>query len=266
MIPFALTVFLIAGQGASPAPAVLSQQSAPPSFDLTIENGRVVFARAAGTQVVVIAKRLSEILKVPVNVTPELAKSRVTFRPLKNVSLAELLLQLTPGPLVDTREPWGGEPKLVAIHLGADLSAEAAGDPAPSGMLVEGNTDEDLVDDRQDPTAIQEPKARPSPSPSPTPADPKGPFLRVSKENGGRVTVRAREQGLGSVLFQIAQAYGVRFDMHVSEAPEVPSLFIYAALPSELPGILGPGSGLVVRRNIATAEERPLQFFLDPSA
>lgn len=235
-----------------------------PSFDLAMVGERIAGARAANAPLTLVARRLSEVLKVPVRVSPELSKTVVSFRMAQGGSLTDLLTHLAVASYLDTRESWGADPKLVGIVLGGELSASWAEDnPATAGILVEGHTDEDLGDESQGPPA-QEKKPAPTPSPTPAPEDPEGPFLRVTREPGGRISVRARDQALGTVMFQIAQAFGVQFDMRVSEAPIVPDLSISAAVPSDLPGILGPGAGVLVRRNTGTGEERALRFFLDP--
>lgn len=258
MVPL-LTALLLCTQGEKGATPKVT--GAP--FELTMEGSQVVHSRAVKAPLSLVARRLSEVLKVPVKVSPDLSKVVLSFGALKQASLTELLLQVTPDSYLDTRESWGADPKLVGIVLGGELSAASADDDAmPAGMLVEGHTDEELVAENE--TRPVSPGKPPSPTPTPAPEDPEGPFLRVTKEPGGRISVRARDQGLGAVLFQVAQAYGVRFDMRVSEAPTLPELSISSALPSDLPGILGPGVGLTVRRNIATGEERALRFFLDP--
>ena len=258
-LPLALGLLLTAQ-----AP-ITANAAKPAAFDLEMSGERVVHAQARQASLVSIARRLSTLLKVPVHVSPDLAKSRVTFEPLKNAPLSALLMRLTASPLVDTREQWGAEPKLVAIHIGADLATPdpTQGDQIASGMLVEGHTDDDPGEEGTD--APANPEKRAAPQPTATPAEPEGPFLRVRKEDNGRISVRAREQGVASVLFEVALAFRVRFDMRVSEGPVVPELSAIAALPSELPAILGPGVGLLLRRNLATGEERPLRFFLDSS-
>jgi hypothetical protein len=261
MLTSLLMTLLLSAQGEQGA----AKKEAGSPFELTMEGTRVVQALAGKAPLSLVARRISETLKVPVQVSPDLSKTVVSFGALKQASLTELLLQVTPAAYLDTRESWGADPELVSIVLGGALSALSADDePAPAGMLVEGHTDEELVGETDTQPDSPEKRPSPSPTPTPTPEDPEGPFLRVWKEAGGRISVRAREQSLGTVLFQIAQTYGVRFDMRVSEAAIIPDLSISAALPSDLPGILGAGVGLLVRRNATTGEERPLRLFLDP--
>lgn len=244
------------------APVQAAPQAAAPPFELVMEKGRILRAWATNAPIEAIARRLSEALAVPVRVAPESAKARVSFAAIERASLSELLLRVTPAPLVETQETWGGDSKLVGVLLGGATLTSPDDPPAAAGVLVEGHTDEELIGE-DDAVEGRPSKPIPSPSPTPTPAEPEGPFLRISKDETGRVSVRARDQGLGVILFQLSQAYRVRFDMRISEAPTVGELSIVNALPSDLPGILGAGVGVVVRRNIATGEERPLRFFLD---
>lgn len=263
LIPI-LIAFVVSAPGAQGSGA---PKEPPVPFELAMDGGRVVAARAANAPLPAIARRLSEALKVPVKVSPDLARTTVSFRMASGGSLTDLLSHLAAASYLDTRESWGADPKLAGIVLGGELSASSTEDnPATSGMLVEGHTDEDLVGDDETPQeGAKRTTPTPAPSPSPAPEEPEGPFLRVTKEPGGRISVRARDQALGTVMFQIAQTFGVQFDMRVSEAPAVADLSISAALPSDLPGILGPGAGVLVRRSIGTGEERALRFFLDPA-
>lgn len=237
---------------------------APPAaaLELVFSGERVQRAVGRDVPIEVIAKEISKALKVPVKVAPEIVKTKVTLRILKDAPLADLLTKLAPAAFVDVREHAGEPSALVGIHIGPERFEPPNEESPMMGAFVEGNTDDDDAAEAEAKGLPVERKPKPTPSPTP---EPEGPFLSVSKDEVGRVSVSGRDQGLGTILFAVAQAYRVRFDLRVVESPMIPSVSIVGALPSEVPQLLGLESGAIIRRNVASGEERPLRFFVEPN-
>ena len=210
-------------------------------------DGSVQEARATGVAARVVVERLHDMLGLEVVVAPQLAGRRVDFR-LRNRPLDDLLRELAPAVYVDWRYVADDPPRRLAIHLLGDSEP-----PAPrrvsSGVVLAGNTDPGETAEVVDA--------------APPPAD--GPRLEV-RLDARRVSVSARQKGLGVILFEVAQAFEVPFEMRAVEAPSVDQIDVVAASPSELTAILGRGAGVDVRTDVKTGEEWPLRFFLsDPS-
>lgn len=231
-------------------------------FEIVLQGGRVVRASARDASRGEMAKRLQAALKIPVRVSDALSRTRATFSPIENLPLTDLLTRLAPVVYLDSREPWGANPELLAIHL---LEATEPEPPAleATAIAIEGTVEDSDDAEDNDPRPASDRGARASaPAPSPVPED--GPFLRVLRLADGRLNIDARDQGLGVLLFQAAQACGARFDLRIPEAPVVGRFSVNGILPSQLPTLLGfPGVGVDVRRNVLTGDETVLRFFVD---
>jgi hypothetical protein len=202
-----------------------------------------------------VAKALETEIGSKVAVPSALARSIVTVD-IRNAPLQTLLLRLAPEAFVDSREQVGEPSRILAIRL------EKAAAPMPkttiaAGFVIEGNT-EDL---EGEPGGKERPTAREGAQPTP---DPDAPVLELSRGDGGRLNLRARKQRLGALMNAVAQLYGVPFNIVATDSPEAPALELSGILPSELPGYLGPGVGIEVRRRASSGEETPLRFFVEP--
>ena len=249
-------------QVAPPAPS--GKAVAPSSEVLEINldtSGRVVRARLQNVTLAAAAKRLGEILKVSVKVAPALARNRVRVSKMEDAPLANLLLAIAPVAYLDTHEVLGQAPVILGVHF-LEAGPSAAPEVASEAIAMQGSTEDEAAGSEGSATAAK--PLLPAPSPSPTSRPDDVPFLDVRRMDSGRVSVEARDQGLGVLLFAVAQAYGVRFDLRIPESPMVGRLSVIAVLPSELPAYLGVGGvGVDVRRNLATGEEKPLRFFVE---
>ena len=247
-------------QVAPPAPS--GKAVAPSSEVLEINldtTGRVVRARLQNVTLAAAAKRLGEILKVSVKVAPALARNRVRVSKMEDAPLANLLLAIAPVAYLDTHEVLGQAPVILGVHF-LEAGPSAAPEVASEAIAMQGSTEDEAAGSEGSATAAK--PRLPSPSPTSRPDD--VPFLDVRRMDSGRISVDARDQGLGVLLFAVAQAYGVRFDLRIPESPMVGRLSIIAVLPSELPTYLGlAGVGVDIRRNLATGEETPLRFFVE---
>ena len=255
MMSFVLGLMLALDPQASAAQPAneASAMVAKPDFELDLDRqGRVIYAVARNASVSDVVKRLQAALKVPVRVSGGLTGKRVTFSKLDQVSLNDLLGRVAPVVYLDTREPWGKGAELLAIHLLETVDETPPVQPA-AAMVIEGTTG-----DASDKAVATAEPAEPEPPKE-------GPFLRVRRLTDGRLKIESREQGLGVLLFEAAQACGARFDLRISEAPMVSSFNVNGILPSQIPAQLGfPGVGMDIRRNIMSGEETLLRFFVDP--
>lgn len=207
-------------------------------------------------------KRLQAVLKIPVRVSDALSRTRASFSRIENAPLPDLLTRLAPVVYVDSHEPWGRNPELIAIHLLETTEPEPEVLEATAIAIVGTVEDpDDAADNDSQPPS--DPGGRtPAPAAPVVPED--GPFLKVQRLADGRLNIDARDQGLGVLLFQAAQACGAQFDLRIAEAPVVDRFNVNGILPSELPALLGfPGVGVDVRRNVVTGDETVLRFFVD---
>lgn len=234
-----------------------------PASEFNLElgaSGEVTSAEARNASLGEIAKTLGRALGVPVKVAPALSGKRVTFSLLRGASLQELLERLEPAVAqVDTRELLGEPQKILAVELLESRPVPLA-PPRPAALVIAGHTD-DVLDG---PAPSEDEAVDHGRSDLPSPPD-EGPYLFVRRSRDGRFSVDARDQGLGVLLFEVAEAARARFDLRVPEAPMVGRFSATGILPSDLPVSLGlPGVGVDVRRNTASGEEVLLRVFVDP--
>ena len=234
--------------GAALGALTAEAQPAPSELALRLgADGTVQEARASSVRVGAVLARLRALLKLEIDASPELEGRLVSLdiqdRPLP---LEDLLVRLAPVVSVDYRHRADEEAQRLAVRLRRQHEAPAK--PKLLGAIVlEGNTE---TDQPPTPTAAE-----------PQPVPPEGPYLHVSVA-AGRVSVSARQQGLGVILYEVARAYGVPFEMRAVEAPRVEQLDVTEVKASDLPALLGGGAGADVRRDLTSGEEQPLRFFL----
>ncbi len=256
----------LAGQAPAPAQPAQAQKvtdDARGAFEIELDSqGRVVRAQSRNAILSDVAKQLGTLLKVPVKVSNALGRTRVSFSKIEGVPLNEVLARLAPAPFVETRETWGKAPQLIGVNL---VESSQAAPPAtqPAGIVIEAT-----IPDPEDEVGVAGSTAKAATPPSgEAPPPEEGPFLRVRRLSDGRLSVDARDQGLGVLLFEVAQACGVRFDMRIPEAPLVSRISVDGIWPSELPGVLAlPGVGVDVRRNLLTGEETALRYFVEAAS
>ena len=266
-----IALLALAGEalGSAQPPSEKPALGTPGAFDIEMDSaGRVTRALVKNASLRDVASRLAILLKVPVKVSGALERRRVTLSKADGMSLPELLAQLAPAPFVDSREMLGRSPQLVAVHL---LESSEVAPPAveATGIVIEGTVDDPV--DEGGASGASENELRPGDQAAAKPAKEgppeEGPFLVVRRLSDGRLNVDARDQGMGVLLFEVAQACGARFDLRIPEAPIVSRISVNGILPSELPGLLAiPGVGVDVRRNLLTGEETVLRFFVEAAS
>ncbi len=249
----ALFLAAVLASAAQPAGQPAGQPAAPAApaagrLELQVSGWRVRSALAQGVTVQEVAQRLEKTLGVPVKLAPALAKRPVALS-LKNRKLDELLLALAPGAEVELRSTASNDPILLKVYLLGEAdgtgSALVLGPQGSVGFVIEGNTE-----DEED--APPKPKEQPA----------EGPFLRVTAEDG-RVTISSRQQRIPAILFEAATALGVPFFMRAPEAPTLDQFDAAQVLPSELPGLLGEGVVVEVRRNLGSGQEKALRILFE---
>jgi hypothetical protein len=188
-----------------------------------------------------IAAEIGRLLKVPVTISPLLAKSRVTLD-LVGLPLETTLGMLAPQAYVDyIITDSAPTPKCAAIYLSA---WNEEGPPPPKivavAVYVEGNT-EDIGSTLSDPATS----------------------LRVSFDRG-KLSVFARKQPLSVVLYEIAQKIGVEVDLENTSVELIDVDFSEYSVENAVLKI-SPAIQLFVRTNLRTLETKPLRLVLRES-
>ena len=192
-----------------------------------------------------ITDELGRVLKVPVTLSPLLARQKVTLD-FGGLNLEATLRMLAPQSYVDYVAGGGGdEPKPLALYLqGANErppSNTAAVRGTSEAILIEGDTEEGTDGEAQ--------KKREEENP-----------LRVSWSNN-QLSVRARKQPLTVVLFKIASEVGVPFEMRYESAELVDVDFQNYPLEQAFRS-LSPGVRFYYRVDLQTFQVQPLRLAL----
>jgi hypothetical protein len=197
-----------------------------------------------------IAEELAKLTKVPVMLSPLVAKQKVTLD-FAGLNLEATLRMLAPQGYVDyvAGGEGGDEPKPLALYLqGANErppSTTASVRGSSEAILIEGDTEEGT--DSEAERKRQE-------------ADP----LRVTWANN-QLSVRARKQPLTVVLFKIASEVGVPFEMRYESAETVDVEFQNYPLDQAFRS-LSPGVRFYYRLDLQTFQVQPLRLALLPPA
>lgn len=197
-----------------------------------------------------IAEELSRLTKVPVTLSPLLAKQKVSLD-FAGLNLEATLRMLAPQGYVDyvAGGEGGEEPKPLALYLqGANERPPAATATVRGSsevILVEGDTEEGTDSEAQ--------RKRDEENP-----------LRVTWANN-QLSVRARKQPLSVVLFKIASEVGVPFEMRYESAELVDVEFQNYPLEQAFRS-LSPGVRFYYRLDLQTFQVQPLRLALLPPA
>lgn len=239
---------------AAPAAAAAKQQpDAKLGFTLRVtEQGpRSLYKLAArNAKVADIAAELSRQLGVPVQLSPLMQLHRVTVE-FSELDLEAALRFLAPVPLIDYvaggADDASGQPRPLAVYL------YAVNEPTPSlsatvkssseAFLIEGHTEEG--------TEEFEKKKKDEP-------------LEVSFENN-RLSVRAEKQPLTIVLFKVANALGVPFEM-TQDTAEVVDLNFQQYPVDQAMRSLSPSVLFFYRADLSNSERYPIRLALPAPA
>jgi hypothetical protein len=235
---------------AEPAPA--QTQPAAKSWSVRMSKGdpHTFTVKAKESALSEIAAELARLTKVPVTLSPLMAKQKVSLD-FAGLNLEATLRMLAPQGYVDyvAGGEGGDEPKPLALYL------QGANEKAPSTTAaVRGNSEAILIEgDTEEGTDSEAQKKREEEDP-----------LRVSWTNN-QLSVRARKQPLSVVLFKIASEVGVPFEMRYESVELVDVEFQNFPLEQAFRSI-SPGVRFYYRVDLQTFQVQPLRLALMPPA
>ena len=202
--------------------------------------------RARETPLTEIAAELGNRLRATMQLSPLMQRQRITVQ-FSDLPLETALRLLAPQVFIDyeIRSDVSALPKPLGVYLYAANEAppplNAVVRNSAQAILIEGHTDEG-VDDAPE-------QDRP---------------LRVDYANG-RLSVRARQQPVTAVLFEIASKMGIPFEMR-GDASNPITLEMNEASLEEVIRALSPNILLYARADLQTAQNQPIRLVLLPAA
>ena len=250
-----VSIFATQQAGAAPKPADAAQSQAKPAAKTwSVRRSKAApytfTVKAKESSLSEIAEELSKLTKVPVTLSPLMAKQKVSLD-FAGLNLEATLRMLAPQGYVDyvAGGEGGDEPKPLALYL------QGANERPPSTMAaVRGNSEAILIEgDTEEGTDSEAQRKR-------TEEDP----LRVTWANN-QLSVRARKQPLSVVLFKIASEVGVPFEMRQESAELVDVEFQNYPLDQAFRS-LSPGVRFYYRVDLQTFQVQPLRLALLPPA
>ena len=206
--------------------------------------------KAKETPLSEITAEIEKLTKVPITLSPLVARQKVTLD-FAGLNLEATLRMLAPQGFVDyvAGGENGDEPKPLALYLQGvnerPPSTTAAVRGTSEAILIEGDTEEETDGAAQRKRDAEDP-------------------LRVSWANN-QLSVRARKQPLTVVLFKIANEVGVPFEMRSESAELVDVEFQNYPLDQAFRS-LSPGVRFYYRVDLQTFQVQPLRLALLPPA
>jgi hypothetical protein len=249
---FAPASFFAAQQATTePKPAEAAQSPAK-GWSVRMSKGapHTFTVKARESPLTEIAAELSKLTKVPVTLSPLMARQKVSLD-FAGLNLEATLRMLAPQGYVDyvAGGEAGDEPKPLALYLlGANEKAPATTAAVrgnSEAILIEGDTEEGTDSEAQKKRVEEDP-------------------LRVTWSNN-QLSVRARKQPLSVVLYKIASEVGVPFEMRYESAELVDVEFQNYPLDQAFRS-LSPGVKFYYRVDLQTFQVQPLRLALMPSA
>ena len=252
---FAPASFFAAPQaGAGQKPADAAQSQAKPaakswSVRMTRDAPHTFTVKARETPISEVAAEISKLTKVPLMLSPVVAKQKVTLD-FGGLNLEATLRMLAPQGYIDYEAGGGGdEPKPLALYLHGHNER-----PPSTTAVVRGTSEAILIEgDTEEGTDTAEQRKREAEAP-----------LRVTWANN-QLSVRARKQPLSVVLFKIANEVGVPFEMRHESAELVDVEFQNYPLDQAFRS-LSPGVRFYYRVDLQTFQVQPLRLALLPPA
>lgn len=197
-----------------------------------------------------LTEELARLTKVPVTLSPIMAKQKVSLD-FAGLNLEATLRMLAPQCYVDyvAGGEGGDEPKPLALYLQGlnerPPSNTAVVRGSSEAILIEGDTEEGTDSEAQRKREEEDP-------------------LRVTWANN-QLSVRARKQPLSVVLFKIASEVGVPFEMRYESAEMIDVEFQNYPLDQAFRS-LAPGVRFYYRVDLQTFQVQPLRLALMPPA
>ena len=217
------------------------------SLKVSKDTPRTYTVKATGANLSDITGELGRLLKVPVVLSPVMEKQRVNLD-FAGLNLEATLRMLAPHPYVDYEA--GGDdpqPKPLTLYLNAlnerPPSTSAAVKSSSEAVLIEGDTEEGTEE-------YEKKKEKEGDEPA----------LSVSYRRN-QLSVVARKQPLTVVLFKIAGAVGIPFEMRYETNEIVDVEFKDYTLEQALRS-LSPRVRLFYRADLQTFEVQPLRISL----
>jgi hypothetical protein len=249
------SIFATQQGGAGQKPADAAQPPAKPaakswSVRMSRTAPHTFTVKAKETPLQEITEELARLTKVPVTLSPIMARQKVSLD-FAGLNLEATLRMLAPQCYVDyvAGGAGGEEPKPLALYLqGANErppSTTAAVRGTSEAILIEGDTEEGTDSEAQRKRQEEDP-------------------LRVTWVNN-QLSVRARKQPLSVVLFRIASEVGVPFEMRYESAELVDVEFENYPLDQAFRS-LSPGVRFYYRVDLQTFLVQPLRLALTPPA
>jgi hypothetical protein len=233
-------------------PGAASQTPAKPAKSWSVQMSKgaphTYTVKSKETSLAEITEELSKLSKVPITLSPLMAKQKVSLD-FAGLNLEATLRMLAPQGYVDYVAGGdggdGGEPKPLALYLlGANEQAP------PSTAAVHGNSEAILIEgDTEEGTDSAAQKKREAEDP-----------LRVTWANN-QLSLRARKQPLTVVLFKIANEVGVPFEMRYESSELVDVEFQNYPLDQAFRS-LSPGVRFYYRVDLQTFQVQPLRLAL----
>jgi hypothetical protein len=249
------SIFATQQAGAGQSPADATQTPAKPaakswSVRMTKTAPHTFTVKAKESSLPEITEEIARLSKVPVTLSPLLAKQKVSLD-FAGLNLEATIRMLAPQCYVDyvAGGEGGDEPKPLALYLqGANErppSTTAAVRGTSEAILIEGDTEEGMDSEAQRKRAEEDP-------------------LRVTWANN-QLSVRARKQPLTVVLFKIASEVGVPFELRY-ESPELVDVEFQNYPLDQAFRSLSPGVRFYYRVDLQTFQVQPLRLALLPPA
>jgi hypothetical protein len=248
------SIFAAQQTGAGPRPGAAAQSQTKPaakswSVRMTKDIPHTFTVKAKETPLAEVAAEISRLTKVPVMLSPVMAKQKVTLD-FAGLNLEATLRMLAPQGYIDYEAGGeGGEPKPLALYLHGHNERPPSTTAAVRGnseaILIEGDTEEGTDSEAQRKREAEDP-------------------LRVTWANN-QLSVRARKQPLSVVLFKIASEVGVPFEMRYESAELVDVEFQNYPLDQAFRS-LSPGVRFYYRVDLQTFQVQPLRLALLPPA
>jgi hypothetical protein len=248
----------------APAPAPLpAVKDATPAFTLKVTQQRVATFTSKDAHAADVAESLTKELRIPVRMSPLVAKQRVTLK-LTGVPIENLLLALAPQVYVDFEVRWDQpQEDWVGVEL-TGLNEHEPNTPVEQKafIVLAGNTDDESV------TAESLAKDQADADEAKLNKDPpkEGPVLDVSVKDG-LVSIRARKQTVTAILLDVASKAGLGFETRGDLDETIVDLDIRSTPVEQIPAAVArPGVALLMRRNVTTGGTRAVAMLLGSEA
>jgi hypothetical protein len=252
-----------------PAPSATARAAAPKAspdaplaFTLTVTPERTVILTSEKAKAVDIAQSLEKALKLPVRMSPLVARQLVTLK-LNRVPVEDLLRALAPQVYIDYEVRWERPEDWVGVELTGFNEHEPATPVQPRAFMVIAGSTEDASATEETMAREQAKQDEEKLKRDPPVA---GPVLDVSVKDG-LVSIRARKQMVTAVLLDVASRAGLGFETRGQLDQDFIDLDVRGLSVDQLPATLArPNFGVLMRRNLTAGETRPVAVLLGTEA